>query len=172
MSLVTHFKKEGRDMTMCVNCEDDTVWEIYCSNCHAGEPNLDRIEMLEKENEQVQSIAKVAIDRTEELEAEVERFRVQAEKWETAYYKEVNWFLDKEAEVEKYINTIAELQGNQYPLEKHLHSAESILQQIDGEIRVASPTMSGEHNYRITLDSAKRIKRAIQAYFQNKEKGE
>jgi hypothetical protein len=31
--------------------------------------------------------------------------------------------------------------------------------------------MSGEHNYRITLDGAKRIKKAIQEYFQNK-KGE
>jgi hypothetical protein len=41
-------------------------------------------------------------------------------------------------------------------------SAESKLQEIDNEIRVASPTMSGEHNYRITLDGAKRIKKAIQ----------
>lgn len=134
--------------------------EKNCKTC--GEPNLDRIEMLEKENEQLQSIAKVAIDRTEELEAEVERFRVQAEKWETAYYKEVNWFLDKEAEVEKYINTIAELQGNQYPLEKHLHSAESVLQQCEKKLT----------HYIGSQPSAAKLVKDIQAYFQNKDKGE
>ena len=39
-------------------------------------------EALEKENEQLQSIAKVAIDKTEELQAEIERLRKQAEEEE------------------------------------------------------------------------------------------
>jgi len=45
--------------------------------------------------------------------------------------------------------------------DREIADLRAALEAIDGEIRLASPTMSGEPNYRVTLDAAKRIKKLI-----------
>ena len=58
-----------------------------------------------------------------------------------------------------------------YNLVQKLSKAEDTLHFIDGEIRTTSPTMDGEPNYRISLDGAKRCKKKLKDYFNNKTEG-